>query len=251
MLKGNRPAFILEMPTYKFPQPGQILRTVWTNTWAFLAKAGTIIFVLSIILWAMAYYPRLPETRISEIHERVTSEFREDVGPLSSSFYGPWRQELNERQAARQQLEDKAVAAEQLRYSVSGRLGHVIEPVLKPLGYDWKMGVGLIAAFAAREVFVSHMGIVYSAGESEDDTADLESAMTSDTYPDGRPVWTPLVAISLLAWFVLAMQCMSTLAIVKRETGGWKWALGMLLYMNGLAYIVCLGIYQIGRIWFV
>jgi ferrous iron transport protein B len=143
----------------------------------------------------------------------------------------------------------KAVAAEQLRYSFAGRFGHLVEPVIKPLGFDWKMGVGLVGAFAAREVFVSTMGIVYSAGDSEDDTSSLESAMVSDTYPDGRPVWTPLVAISLLIWFVLAMQCMSTLAIVRRETGGWKWPLGMLLYMNALAYVVCLGVYQIGRIW--
>ena len=137
------------------------------------------------------------------------------------------------------------VASEQLRYSLAGRFGHLIEPVIRPLGYDWKMGVGLVGAFAAREVFVSTMAITYNAG-NEDETEPLADAMRADTYPDGRPVWTPLVAVSLLVWFVLAMQCMSTLAIVKRETASWRWPLFMLAYMNGLAYVVCLIIYQIG-----
>ena len=142
----------------------------------------------------------------------------------------------------------KEVAGQQLRHSFAGRFGHVIEPVIRPLGYDWKMGVGLVGAFAAREVFVSTLGIVYSVGDAEEGTTDLEGAMKADRYTDGRPVWTPLVAVSLLVWFVLAMQCMSTLAIVRRETGTWRWPLLMLLYMNGLAYVVCLGIYQVGRL---
>src|SRR5256885_7012923 len=130
----------------------------------------------------------------------------------------------------------------------AGRLGHVMEPVIRPLGFDWKMGVGLVGAFAAREVFVSTLGIVYSVGDPGDETTDLQGAMRADAYADGRPVWTPLVSVSLLVWFVLAMQCMSTLAIVRRETGSWKWALAMLLYMNGLAYVVCLAVYQAGRL---
>jgi ferrous iron transport protein B len=113
------------------------------------------------------------------------------------------------------------------------------------------MGVGLVGAFAAREVFVSTMGIIYSVGDPGEETADLSKAMRADTHPNGKPVWTPLVAVSLLVWFVLAMQCMSTLAIVRRETGGWGWPIFMLVYMNALAYVVALGVYQIGRIWFV
>jgi ferrous iron transport protein B len=112
------------------------------------------------------------------------------------------------------------------------------------------MGVGLVGAFAAREVFVSTMGIIYSVGDPGEETADLSKVMRADTYPNGKPVWTPLVAVSLLVWFVLAMQCMSTIAIVRRETGGWRWPLFMLVYMNALAYVVALGVYQIGRIWF-
>ena len=143
------------------------------------------------------------------------------------------------------------VQAAELRYSFAGRFGHAIAPAIKPLGYDWKMGVGLVGAFAAREVFVSTMGIVYSVGDTEHaGTASLASAMQNDHYADGHAVWTPAVALSLLVWFVLAMQCMSTMAIVRRETGGWKWPLIMLLYMNALAYVVALMVFQVGsRIW--
>jgi ferrous iron transport protein B len=143
------------------------------------------------------------------------------------------------------------VAAAQAEYSISGRLGHAIEPVLRPLGFDWKIDIGLISAFAAREVFISSMGIVYSVGDIEEGkTGDLSAAMQSDRYTYGRsagkPVWTPMVAVSLLIWFVLAMQCMSTFAIVRRETGGWGWPIFMLVYMNVLAYVVSLVVYQIG-----
>lgn len=216
-LKGPTPAFILEMPTYKLPQVSQVVRAVYVNTGEFLKKAGTIIFSFSVILWALTYYGAPSET-LAELKDDGT------------------RQEL--------------IDAYRMNHSFAGRFGHLIEPVIKPLGYDWKMGVGLVGAFAAREVFVSTMGIVYSAGDSADDTSSLKQAMLADTYPNGKPVWTPLVAISLLVWFVLAMQCMSTLAIVRRETGGWKWPLGMLVYMNGLAYVVSLIVYQVGRIWF-
>jgi ferrous iron transport protein B len=110
------------------------------------------------------------------------------------------------------------------------------------------MGIGLVGAFAAREMFVGTMAIVYNAG-SEDDVTDLQSAMRADTRPDGKMVWTPLVGVSLLVWFVLAMQCMSTLAVVRRETGGWRWPLLMMVYMNALAYVVCLVVFQVGKLW--
>jgi ferrous iron transport protein B len=270
LLKGRPQAFILEMPTYKVPQLSQVVRQVWVNTKAFVVKAGTIIFCLSVILWAMTYYPRLPATRVTAIRSGAEAEL--NSGWLSPAFDAHFRKVMNReplivfpgsekpsdevlhtihqrRQDALDEWVGQAVASEQLRYSLAGRFGHMIEPVIRPLGYDWKMGVGLVGAFAAREVFVSTMAITYNAG-SEDETQPLSSAMLSDKYPDGRPVWTPLVAVSLLVWFVLAMQCMSTLAIVKRETASWRWPIFMLLYMNGVAYLVCLAIYQIGRTWF-
>jgi ferrous iron transport protein B len=283
LTKGPATSFILELPSYKIPQASQVGRQVWSNTKAFLTKAGTTIFCLSIILWAMAYYPRLPETHRKEIearsmpmatlqsifrslqarenpasHKVVINSLQVDgrSGPagifnnLQMSVNGKAidPEELNKRRA---DLIDHEIAAAQAEYSVSGHLGHFLEPFLRPLGFDWKMDVGLVSAFAAREVFVSSMGIVYSVGDVErGKTADLSSAMRADRYTSGahagQPVWTPLVAISLLVWFVLAMQCMSTFAIVRRETGGWGWPIFMLVYMNALAYVVSLVVFQVG-----
>lgn len=215
--------FILELPTYKVPQLGAVARVVGRNTWAFVRRAGTIIFCLSVILWALTYWPRLPTERAEQF-----AGFTPGVNQSDADL-------------------DQAIAAEQLRQSYAGRLGQVIEPLIRPLGFDWKIGVGLIGSFAAREVFVSTMGIVYSVGDDDENTEPLASAMLGDTSPDGSRVWTPLVAVSVLVWFVLAMQCMSTLAIVKRETGTWRWPLLQLAYMNGLAYVACLLVYQLGR----
>lgn len=209
--RKGRSSFILELPTYKRPQSGQVLYQVWTNTKEFVVRAGTTICAFSIVLWALLYYPRLP---------------------LDPSL------DENKQQAA------------QIEHSFAGKLGHGLEPVVRPLGYDWKMGVGLVSAFAAREVFVSTLGITYRVGGTEDSTKDLSQAMGEDRRPDGTKVWTPLTAISLMLWFVLAMQCLSTMAVVRRETGGWKWPLAQLAFMNGTAYVLCLAVYQIGRRWF-
>jgi ferrous iron transport protein B len=226
LLKGPTPAFILELPTYKIPQSTQVARQVFNNTWSFLAKAGTTIFCLSILIWAATYY-----------------------GPTDVR-HGFGGAETRVAQMVKTGADEKLVGQIRMEDSFAGRFGHLIEPALRPLGYDWKMGVGLVGAFAAREVFVSTMGIIYSVGDPGDETGDLSKAMQTDKRPNGKPVWTPLVAVSLLVWFVLAMQCMSTLAVVRRETGGWRWPIFMLIYMNALAYVVALGVYQIGRIWF-
>jgi ferrous iron transport protein B len=211
LLKGGATTFILELPSYKLPQISQVARQVWINAGKFVTKAGTTILAFSIVLWALAYYPRLPNQRISELRT------------------------------------DNAVAAAQSEFSLAGRLGHWMEPGLRPLGFDWKMGIGLIGAFAARETFISTMGITYAVGNTEESgTQSLQAAMRGDHYASGKPVWTPLVAVSLLVWFVLALQCMSTIAITRRETGGWRWPIFMVVYMNVLAYAGSLIVYQAG-----
>lgn len=225
-LKGGGQTFILELPTYKLPQPGQVLRQMWSNTSAFLTKAGTTIFCLSILLWAVTYYPRLPQPRADAVRAASLHSGASDDDAAN------------------------AVTAAAEDFSLAGRFGHAVEPVIRPLGFNWKMGVGLVGAFAAREMFVGTMGIVYSVGKVDDDTKGLSSAMQADRYPDGRLVWRPLVAVSLLVWFVLAMQCMSTVAIVRRETGGWAWPIGMTVYMNALAYVACLVLFQAGSVIF-
>jgi ferrous iron transport protein B len=142
-----------------------------------------------------------------------------------------------------------ATPAEALAYSFGGRMGHAIEPLIAPLGYDWKIGIGLIGSFAAREVFVSTMSTIYNVEKSEDDgVAPLRDTMRAERRADGTPVFTPLVCIGLMVFYVLAMQCVSTLAIVRRETNSWRWPLFQLFYMTSLAYLAALFVYQGGRL---
>ena len=134
-----------------------------------------------------------------------------------------------------------------LEQSIAGRAGHLIEPLIKPLGYDWKIGIGLIGSFAAREVFVNTMAVVYAVeSEDEEDMTPLRDHLRAEKRADGKPVYSPLVCISLLVFYVFAMQCVSTMAIVKRETNSWGWMWFQLGYMSGTAYLLAFGIYQIG-----
>jgi ferrous iron transport protein B len=140
-----------------------------------------------------------------------------------------------------------ATPAQQLAQSFAGRAGHLLEPVIKPLGFDWQIGIGLITSFAAREVFVSTMGVVFNTESSDKDTTPLRKAMLAARWPDGRMLFTPLTCITLMIFYVFAMQCMSTIAVVKRETNGWKWPIFQTAYMTGTAWILSLVVYQAGR----
>jgi ferrous iron transport protein B len=149
-----------------------------------------------------------------------------------------------------QQDGSKEITQEQrVSQSYAGQLGHLLEPVIKPLGFDWKIGVGLITSFAAREVIISTFSILYNIeAEDEEEIISLSSALKNDRYSDGSKVFTPLVAVSLLVFFVYAAQCMSTFAIIKRETRSWLWPSLMIIYMNFLAYTASLVVYQGGKL---
>lgn len=136
---------------------------------------------------------------------------------------------------------------EGLSGSFAGRAGHFLEPALEPLGFNWKIGIGLIGAQAAREIFVSTMGIVYSIDGADENTEPLRLALLHDKWPDGRPVFTPLVALCIMVFFVFSMQCIATLAVVKRETNTWHWPFFQFVYMTGFAYFFTLILYQTGR----
>ena len=140
-----------------------------------------------------------------------------------------------------------ATPTEQIAQSFAGRAGHLIEPVIKPLGFDWRIGIGLITSFAAREVFVSSMGVIFGVESADNDTTPLRDALRNARWPGGAVLFTPLVCFSLMVFYVFAMQCMSTVAVVKRETNGWKWPLFQIAYMTGTAWLVCFVIYQAGR----
>jgi ferrous iron transport protein B len=234
--KTGPPAlFILEMPQYQLPKARNVGLQTWQYTGAFVRRAGTIIFALSVLIWAATAFPALPGRRAASEAAAFARTWTPPVGSAVDAEAATFRAALG-----------RHLASVAIAHSFAGRLGRAMEPVIAPLGFDWKMGVGLVGAFAAREVFVSTLGIVYSVGDPGEQTSSLSDAMRGDRRPDGSPVWTPLVGLTMLVWFVLAMQCVSTTAVVRRETGGWRWPLVQLGYMNALAYACCLLLHGVG-----
>ncbi len=201
LLKGRPPLMIMELPPYRLPRVRDVLLHMLERAGVFLKNAGTVILAISIVLWALAAYPKAPAG---------------------------------------------ATATEQLSQSYAGRAGHLIEPVIRPLGFDWHVGIGLISSFAAREVFVSTMGVVFNAESDGEDTKTLEHALGGARWPDGRRLFTPLVCITLMIFYVFAMQCMSTIAVVRRETNSWRWPIFQTLYMTGAAWVISFVVYQAG-----
>jgi ferrous iron transport protein B len=232
VLKGPVPTLVLELPPYRMPSFAVLLRGVWQRVKVFLVDAGTVILALTIILWALLSYPKDPA---------VAAEAEASRAAVTAQQLSP-----DEREARLAEIASHENGA-QLRYSVAGRLGHVIEPVLTPLGFDWRIGVGILGAFAAREVFVGTLGVVFDIGNADETNEPLRASLRAATWPDGSRLFTPLAGVSLMVFFVLACQCMSTVAIVKRESGGWRWPLFMVAYMTLLAYSASLIVYQAGR----
>jgi ferrous iron transport protein B len=240
LFAGPTPALMLELPPYKMPAWRNILVTMWDRGSQFLKRAGTVILSISIVLWFMLSYPKInPDT----VPTAPTVSPAAGIQPGAGSAPDVLEQPAGAAVATR----EEQLAAAQLRGSFAGRVGHIVEPLIKPLGFNWKIGVGLIGAMAAREVFVSTMGTVYAVGDADETSVSLKDRMKDDRWPDGRPVWTTATAISLLVYFVIAMQCISTLAVVKRETNGWRWPLFMQVYLTGLAWLFAFGAFHIAR----
>ncbi len=213
--------FVVEMPNYKLPLPKNVLFTVIEKTKAFVFGAGKIILAISIILWVLASYGPGNFNRAEEI---IQNEYASQN--LSS-------EEINMH-----------VDSFKLEHSYIGRVGHAIEPVVSPLGYDWKIGIALISSFAAREVFVGTLATIYSVGSDDEQT--IKSRMAAEVNPIlGGPLFNFASGVSLLLFYAFAMQCMSTLAIVKRETNTWKWPMWQLVVMTAIAYVLALAAYQI------
>ncbi len=248
--KGDASFFAMELPPYRMPRMKQILWRMVDRSKAFVVRAGKIIFGMSIILWVLATFPRT-EPSADLLQQRATLEaaMTERAQDLRADGVTPeLAAQMVEEQFGRETLlVDNRIAAWQVERSAIGRMGHFIEPVMRPLGFDWKMSAGIISAFAAREVIISALATIYSVGDVDENSPLLREQLKADTYEDGSPVYTPLVAVSLLVFFVLALQCMSTLAIARRETNSWKWPFVMWLYMTGLAYLFSLIIYQGGQ----
>jgi len=238
--RGERGStFILELPTYKRPQASLVAWQVWNGCKAFLTKAGTTIFCLTVLIWAACTYPGAPDAA----RTTAADQAEQFVRTAATAETQP-----DEVDAAIATARTNAEAQTDLEHSIAGRLGHLIEPAIEPLGFDWKIGVGLVGAFAAREVFNSTLAVIYNLGARDaDDITDLSTAIRTDRRADGTLIWRPLTAVSLLVWFVLAMQCISTTAVVRRETGGWTWPMIQLVGMNIMAYIASLIVFQGGR----
>jgi len=211
LIEGRNSPFIMELPDYKMPKWSNVFQNVFDRGKAFVTEAGKIIIAISILLWFLASFPRneIPAQQSVSNIEEVSTTAEGQVGESES----------------------------QLINSYAGKFGHFIEPVIKPLGFDWKIGIGLITSFAAREVMVGTLNTIYSIEGDGGEITTLKQKLINDKdHETGEPVYSTATALSLMVFFALAMQCMSTLAIVRKETNSWKWALIMLFYMTGLAY---------------
>ena len=215
--------FILELPVYRAPRWGNVGMTMVQKAKIFVVDAGKVIIMISLLLWFLSSYG--PDTKMKQLDAQYAFAVKS-----------------NPAQAV--QLE-KQYHTDKLANSYAGILGKKIEPVIKPLGYDWKIGIALITSFAAREVFVGTMATLYSV--EEDNNSSLRAKLRASVWPDGKPVYSLATALSLMVFYVLAMQCMSTLAIVKRETGTWKWPTIQFFMMTGLAYILSWLTYVIAK----
>lgn len=217
LLKGEDAPFVMELPPYRIPTFKSVLLKMWDRSWCYLRKAGTVILGIAILLWAMTSYPKI---------ETYDVDAQMKSGEVT----------LTEEEI------ERVKATEDLRHSIAGRIGVFMEPVIEPLGFNWKLGTAMIGAFAAKEVFVSQVGIIYSLSEPDDDEepVTLREALARD--------YSPLVGLSLMLFLLISAPCMATIAVTRVESGKWKWALLQLGGLTALAYVVSLIVYQIGRL---
>ena len=219
--RDSKSYLVLEMPEYKLPLPKNIFLNVWTKTKSFIVEAGKIIFAISILLWIMASYG--PGDEFKNADTIVTAQY-ENI------------------EISQEDLE-LSIDAYRLEHSFIGLVGKSIEPAIAPLGYDWKIGIALVTSFAAREVFVGTLSTIYSVGSENQDT--IKTRMSQETDSNGNKIFNLPTGLSLMIFYAFAMQCMSTLAIVKKETNSWKWPLIQLIFMTILAYFASLFVFQI------
>jgi ferrous iron transport protein B len=237
LLRGETPPFVLELPSYKVPSIRTVLWRMTERGWAFLARAGTVIFAVTIVIWALAYYPRSEERLEAEIAARRAA-LANDPTTLAA-FDDPAHI-------------DRLTASLHQRYSFLGRAGQWIEPVVRPLGWDWRIGAAAIASFPAREVVMGVLGVIYELGPDVDvgageDQSRLQGQLRAARWDDsGEPVYNLPVALSIMVFFALCAQCAATLAVIRRETNSWRWPAFTFAYMTGLAYVGALLTYQIG-----
>ena len=233
VFRGEDTPFIMELPPYRLPTARAVLFKMGQRSWAYLRKAGTIILGISIVMWAISSYPKPDRRQVDAAVESGQIQVVTDSDASASAAAGEAEvitaAELRRRQAA-----------EDHRASIAGRLGVAMEPALQPMGLDWRVGTALIGAFAAKEVFVAQLGMVYSMAGATESSAGLQQAIRRDI--------SPLAGVALILFLLIATPCMATLAITRKESGSWKWALLQWWGLTGLGYIVAVLVYQVGRL---
>ena len=232
LVKGEDLPFVMELPPYRMPTLKTMNRHGWDKTSQYLKKMGGVILVASIIVWFLEYFPQ--NTERNHFYDEKISEIM--TGKTLSA-------EAGEQQIA---LLNKLKKEEQKENSYIGKIGHFIEPAVKPLGFDWKIGASLISGMAAKEIIVSTLGIIYT-GDGDNDTL-LKERLQTERSPDGNPVFTPLVAASFLLFVLIYFPCIATVAAIKNESGSWKWALFVVVYTTALAWLMSFAVYQIGSL---
>ncbi len=225
VFRGDSESFVMELPPYRMPTLRTILLLLWDRAGEYCKKAGTVILAASIILWAMTAYPKKETMDRDYDAERAAAAAEHSEGGETAAL------------DAQKEI-DNAEAAEQLAHSLSGRVGAFLEPALLPLGFDWRIGTAIIGSFAAKEVFVAQLGIVYSVGEADGESDSLRDAL--------RGQYTPLQGFCMMLYCLLSMPCVATIAVTKREAGGWKYALAMAAGLTLVAYVTTLLVFQIG-----
>ncbi len=245
LLRGPTPPFVMELPTYKWPSLRNVLQRIGERAWSFIYRAGTLIFAVSVLIWAAAYYPR-NSVEVSETLAPRRDALAAELEKLPED--SPRHAELSEQLG---DLENEIAAVYQ-RDSYLGRAGRWIEPAVRPLGWDWRIGCAAIASFPAREVVMGVLGVIYNLGGDldvgeESDQDRLGTRMKAAVWDDtGEPVYNIPVALSIMVFFALCAQCAATLVVISRETNSWRWPIFTFVYMTTLAYLGALLTYQIG-----
>ncbi len=230
-LRGPKPSFVLALPEFRMPNARTVLMKLADRAWIFLRRAGTVIFAVAVAVWALAYFPRADDIESQRLAAQVE---------VQTVLEG-------EALAAEIARIDNEAAAAQLAQSWLGRMGQGVEPLFRPLGWDWRVSAAVIAGFPAREVVVAVLGTIYAVG-TEADESSLAERLTSATWPDGRTVFTLPMVLGLLIFYAWCLQCAATLAVIKRETNTWRWPLFAWGYMTALGYVGALLIFQIGSV---
>ncbi|HEY1600308.1 MAG TPA: ferrous iron transport protein B [Pirellulales bacterium] len=244
LLRGPTPPFVMELPSYKLPDPTVVAHRVLERGWSFVRRAGTLIVAVAVVVWASLYYPHDPSVEAPFVDSRAQLTAQLDNLPYDD----PRRDSVEEQLA---QVDHKIAGAYQ-EQSILGRIGHAIEPAVRPLGWDWRIGCAAIASFPAREVVVATLGIIYNLGDidvADPDASGLNNALQEATWEGtDRKVFNVPVALSLMVFFALCAQCAATLVIIKRETDSWRWPAFTFGYMTALAYVGALVTYQVGML---